>query len=47
MNMSFPGGSDGKAYAFNARNPGLIHGSGNTMEKEMATSTLAWKMSMD
>ena len=28
MNMSFPGGSDGKAYAFNARNPGLIHGSG-------------------
>ena len=26
--MSFPGGSDGKMYAFNARDLGLIPGSG-------------------
>ena len=42
----FPGGSDGKASAYKAGDLGLIPGSGNPLEKEMAThsSTLAWKI---
>ena len=49
-----PGGSDGKASACNAGDPGLIPGSGrspgegngNPLEKEMAihSSTLAYKI---
>ena len=44
--LGFPGGSDGKASACNVRNLGSIPGSGNSLEKEMATqpSTLAWKI---
>ena len=40
----FPGGSDGKASACNAGDPGSILGWEDTLEKEMAThsSTLAW-----
>ena len=39
-----PGGSDGKATAYNAGDPGLISGQEDPLEKEMAThsSTLAW-----
>ena len=42
----FPGGSDGKASAYNAGDPGSIPGSGRSPEKEMAThsSILAWKI---
>ena len=50
----FPGGSDNKASAYNAGDPGLIPGSGrspgegngNPMEKAMAlhSSTLAWRI---
>ena len=42
----FPGGSDSKASACNAGDPGLIPGSGRSLEKEMAIdfSTLAWKI---
>ena len=42
----FPGGSDGKASACNAGDPGLIPGSGRALEKEMATHSciLAWKI---
>ena len=42
----FPGGSDGKASAYNAGDPGLIMGQEHPLEKEMAThsSTLAWKV---
>ena len=42
----FPGGSDGKASAYNEGDLGSIHGSGRSLEKEMAThpSTLAWKI---
>ena len=42
----FPGGSDGKASACSAGDPGLIPGPGRSLEKEMAThsSTLAWKI---
>ena len=43
----FPGGSDGKASACNARDQGSIPGSGTyPLEKEMAihSSTLAWKI---
>ena len=45
-NLNFPGGSDGKASAYNAGDLGLIPGSGRSLEKEMAThsSTLAWKI---
>ena len=41
-----PGGSDGKASACNAGDPGSIPGSGRSLEKEMAihSSTLAWKI---
>ena len=45
--MGFPGGSDGKASAYNAGDPGSIPGLGrNPLEKEMAThsSTLALKI---
>ena len=40
---NFPGGSDGKAFVYNAGDLGLIPGSGSSLEKEMAThsSTLA------
>ena len=39
------GGSDGKASAYNAGDPGSIPGLGRSPEKEMAThySILAWK----
>ena len=42
----FPGGSDGKASAFNVGHPGSIPEWGDPLEKEMAThsSTLAWKI---
>ena len=45
--MGFPGGSDGKASARNAGDPGSIPGSEDRLEKEMAThsSILAWKIS--
>ena len=44
--QGFPGGSDGKASAYNAGNPRSIPGSGGSPEKEMTThsSTLAWKI---
>ena len=44
--LIFPGGSEGKVSACNAGEPGLIPGSGRSLEKEMAThsSTLAWKI---
>ena len=44
--LGFPGGSDGKASACNAGDPGSIPGSGRSLEKEMAihSSTLAWKI---
>ena len=40
------GGSDGKASAPNAGDPGSIPGSGRSLEKEMAThsSILAWRI---
>ena len=39
-------GSDGKASAYSAGDPGSILGSGRSLEKEMAThsSILAWKI---
>ena len=42
----FPGGSDSKASACNAGDPGLMPGSGRSLEKEMAThsGTPAWKI---
>ena len=42
----FTSGSDGKASACNAGDPGLIPGSGRSLEKEMAThsSILAWRI---
>ena len=44
---SFPGGSDGKESARSVRDLNLIPGSGNSLEKEMAThsSILAWEIS--
>ena len=46
--MGFPGGSDGKAFAYNARRPGFDPWVGKipNPEKEMAThsSILAWKI---
>ena len=44
--MDFPGGSDGKVSAYNAEDPGSIPGSGDPLEKEMAThsSIHAWKI---
>ena len=43
---NLPGGSDGKASARNAGDPGSIPGSGRSLEKEMAThsSILAWRI---
>ena len=35
--MDFSGGSDGKEFACNARNPGLTPGSGRFLGKGMAT----------
>ena len=43
----FPGGSDGEVSAYNARDLGLIPGSGGgPLEEEMAihSSTLAWRV---
>ena len=42
----FPGGSDSKASACNAGDPGSVLGSEDLLEKETATSssTLAWKI---
>ena len=44
--MGFPGGSDGKEFACNAGDLGLIPGLEDPLEKEMAThsSILAWKV---
>ena len=44
--VCFPGGSDGKEPTCNAGDPGLIPGSEDPMEEEMATysSILAWKI---
>ena len=44
--MDFPGGSDGKAFAYNVEDPCSIPGSGRYPEKEMAThsSILVWKI---
>ena len=46
MYMVEPGGSDIKESACNAGDTGLIPGSGNRLEKGMATysSILAWKI---
>ena len=43
----FPGGSDGKASAYNVEDLGSIPGWEDILEKEMAThsSILAWKIS--
>ena len=44
--LRFPGGSDGKESAFNAKDLGSMPGSGRSLEKEMAThsSILAWRI---
>ena len=44
--QGFPGGSDGKESACNARDSGLIPGSGDALEKRMAThsSIFAWRI---
>ena len=44
--MKFPGGSDGKAPAYNAGDPGSIPGSGRSSGEEVAThfSTLACRI---
>ena len=44
--FGFPGGSDGKASAYNAGAPGSVLGWEALLEKEMAphSSTLAWKI---
>ena len=44
--QGFPCGSDGKASAYNARDPGRSLGQEDSLEKEMAThsSILAWKI---
>ena len=46
MLLGFPGGSDGKELACNARDLGLIPGLEDTLEKGMDTysSILAWKI---
>ena len=45
----FSGGSDGKASVYSAGDPGSFPGSGNPLEKEMATpsSTLAKEKPME
>ena len=44
--LSFPGGSDGKVFAYNAGDRVQSLGWEDSLEKEMATysSTLAWKI---
>ena len=44
--QNFPGDSDGKESACNARDPGSISGSERSPEKEMAThlGILAWEI---
>ena len=44
--IDFPGGSEVKASASSAGDPGLIPGSGRSLEKEMVThsSILAWRV---
>ena len=44
--MDFPGGSDGKAFVYNAVDPGSIPGQEDLLEKEMTihSSTIAWKI---
>ena len=44
--MDFPGGSDGKASAYNAEDPGLIPGLGRSPGEgnDNPPSTLAWKI---
>ena len=46
LSLGIPGGSDGKASAYNAGDLGSIHGQEDPLEKEMVThsSTLAWKI---
>ena len=46
MHSDFPGGSDGKASAYNAGDLGSVPGPGSPLEKEMAThsSIPAWKI---
>ena len=41
---SFPGGSDGKKSACNVGDPGLIPGSGRSLEKATHSSILAWRI---
>ena len=45
--LDFPGGSDGKASAYNAGDPGSIPGSGRSPgeRNDNHSSTLAWKIS--
>ena len=47
--MGFPGGSDGKESARNAKDLGSIPGLGNPLEEGMATHfcILAWRIPMD
>ena len=42
--MDFPGGSDGKASAYNAGDPGSIPGLGRSPGVATHSSTLAWKI---
>ena len=44
MKLSFPGGLDGKASAYNAGDPGQSLGQEDLLEKEMAihSNILAW-----
>ena len=46
VKQGFPGGSEVKASAWNAGDPGSILGQEDPLEKEMSThsSTLAWKI---
>ena len=46
MHSDFPGGSDGKASAYNAGDLGSVPGPGSPLEKETAThsSIPAWKI---
>ena len=46
MCLGFPGGSDGKEYACNAGDSGLISGWEDPLEKGMAThsSILSWRI---
>ena len=44
--MGFPGGSDGKEYACNEGDPGMIPGSGDSLEEGMVmhSSIIAWEI---